>query len=52
MDPEKTNKALNDILDDFPSYDLQSEAGTDMAIRNIESRLSAVVSFEARDDGH
>ena len=49
MDPEKARKALNDILDDFPSYDLQSEAGTDMAVRNIESRLSAVGTFEPLD---
>ena len=46
VDTKKVAKALIDILDDFPSYELQSEAGSDMAIRNMESRLSAVASFE------
>ena len=30
----------------FPSYDLQSKQGTEMAIRDMESKLSAVASFE------
>jgi hypothetical protein len=39
-------EVLADILNKFPSYELQSEEGSEMAIRDIESKLSEVASFE------
>jgi len=38
---------LLDILDKFPSYDLQPELGSERAIRDIENKMSDFPSFKA-----
>lgn len=42
---QAVREVLIDILNEFPRYELQSEAGSEAAIRDIESRLSGIASF-------
>lgn len=46
-------QVLIDILDKFPSYDLQSKQGSEVAIRDIESKLGTVApSIEELTKSH
>jgi hypothetical protein len=47
---QTVREALVDILNKFPNYELQSERGSEAAIRDIESKLSSVASFEVEEE--
>jgi hypothetical protein len=39
---------LNDVIEAFPKYDLQSDEGINKAIEEMATKLGKVVSFEER----
>lgn len=49
-DGQTVREVLVDILNKFPTYDLQSQQGSEVAIRDIEHKLSSVASFEGEEE--
>lgn len=43
-------EVLVDTLNKFPTYDLQSQQGFEVAIRDIEHKLSSVASFHGEEE--
>jgi hypothetical protein len=49
-DGQTVREVLVDTLNKFPTYDLQSQQGSEIAIRDIEHKLSSVASFEGEEE--
>jgi hypothetical protein len=43
---QTVQQVLVEILDKFPDYDLETKKGAEVAIRDIESKLVGMASFE------
>ena len=48
-DGQTVREILIDTLNKFPTYDLQSQQGSEAAIRDIDDKISSVASIEAMD---